>query len=222
MNTNFKTINILVVVTLLLGFIACNESKTTKPFIVSEYNNPQPKPGFETLRPPKGFYSVYNLIIDSSGQIFFYQFMVGERGLCGTGLPKHPDNIPEYASLSPERIVAVPSNAVENFITSNVINKYGNRKFISISSMTDTIRSIGFDNIFRMVSDTSNHICFNIRLTTAEENTVLRFKKRDEFYDPKEIIWDTTQIFFYPDQRDNFKLKQIKNHNPQSKIANPK
>ena len=206
---------------LVLGLSACFDNKTNIPFVVSEYNNPKPKSGFETLTPPKNFYSINNFIIDSSGQVYYYQFMLGKTGLCGTGLPNHPDNIPEFASLSPERLIAIPSNAVDNFISLNVKSECGIKKFITISSMTDTIRSIGFDNIFRVVSDTSNHIGFSIRMTTIEENTVLRFKKNNEFYDPKKVVWDTTQIFIYPDFRDGFSFNQ-KSINPQSKIANPK
>ena len=150
---------------------------------------------------PKYFYGTDNFILDDSLNIYFYQQKNVFRGfMCGTGMEEEieRDSIPEFKELTPEKIVQIPLNSLEEFLKLNL--KKGQRNIVKIASQKDTLNSKAY---YRLVDALDKHLDFEndrdvyvIYSTTQEEDTVLFYKKFKKDYDYKEIKWDLNRIKF--------------------------
>ena len=133
----------------------------------------------------------FNFIIDTSGEVYFYERR--QYGwFCGTGFDWNTP--PEFIDLKPKDIVHVPTNSITDFIKLNVLSLDSNDRRVAIASVKDTIQSIGLSELFTMCNEDSNKIGWIFRKTTQEENTVLKFKKLNQRYYPEDIKWDSTKI----------------------------
>ena len=140
---------------------------------------------------PSTYYSKFNFLVDSSGAVYYYC-------LRNTGFISNGDNgqFPSFVDLTPEQMVKLTTKNVTDFLKSNVLNDAKDAINISISSQKDSIISLTFDHLIKFLYDSTKNVDFQIRTTTIEENTVLKFKNRNAFYDPKAVVWDSTKVAF--------------------------
>ena len=190
----------VVVLILICLFFGCNkkeDSEVQKPYIISaenikiqKYSDSLKSSKSEIkLFPLEGFYGECNLIIDRNGDVLYFQNKNKIR-MCGTGMLN--DTIPEYFDLQPKHIVKIPKDCIEKFVNENLMNKEKRRQILIVASQTDTIKDQKFLSFFYNMKVQS----YIVRRTTQEEDTVLYYKKKDMFYDSKEIKWDKTKIKF--------------------------
>lgn len=173
------------------------DSEAQKPYIISAENikNQKYSDSLETsgseikVFPLKGFYGECNLIIDRNGDVLYFQNKKSVR-ICGTGMEN--DTIPEYLDLQPKDLIKIPKDYIEKFINVNVMNKEKRRQILIMASQTDTIKDQKILSFFYNIKVQA----YIIRRTTQEEDTVLYYKKKDVFYDSKDIKWDKTKIKF--------------------------
>ena len=190
-----KKIAVLIMISL---FFACNkkeDNEVQKPYVISEEDRKNQKysDSIETSEseikvfPLKGFYGECNLIIDRNGDVLYFQNKNDVR-MCGTGMEN--DTIPEYLDLHPKHLVKIPKDCIEKFVNENVMNKEKRRQILVVASQTDTIKNEKFLSFFYNMKVQA----YIVRRTTQEEDTVLYYKKKDMFYNSKEIKWDKSRI----------------------------
>jgi hypothetical protein len=190
----------IFIVFLLTILISCSQKSTRsddiyivpkrqKPQVSTKPNEPPPPPPIQT------YYLPSNFIIDSAGQIYFYQQQFGSM-ICGTGIEW--DTPPEFIDLKPKDIVRVPISDIMNFVKINILNLDSNDRRVAIASIKDTIKSEGLTTLFKFLNDTSNKIKWRFRKATQEESIVLKFKELNWKYYSDNIKWDSTKIRFPP------------------------
>ena len=183
---------------LLTVFISCSQKPTRtndvyivpqrqKPQVDTTPNEPPPLPPIQT------YYLTTNFIIDTSGEVYFYE-QPQYGWFCGTGF--NWDTPPEFINLNPKVIFHVPINSITYFIKLNVLSLDSNDRRVAIGSVKDTIQSIGLSKILAACNDNSNKIRWTFRKTTQEENVVLNFKKLNRRYNSEDIKWDSSKIWF--------------------------
>lgn len=208
-----KNVLILIMVSLLFG---CNkkeeavnkDSEVQKPFVISEFYKQLKKydkyytdtKGRKIAVPPppplipKGLiYGSNNFIIDKNFKIYYFQRNSGIGFRCGTGLEN--DTIPHFIDLQPKDLIEIPINCIDDFVKLNYKKEV--RNFTFISSQLDTLNSKNYFKLIKAIEmSLGNGDSYFIERTTQEEDTVLYYKKKDMFYDSKEIKWDKTKIKF--------------------------
>jgi hypothetical protein len=179
----------------LIFFAACKQLTKDKDFvfIVSSFNKPtNPK---EPPHSPMPEYAPINFIVDTGGQIYYYQLQLGKPKCASV----NDDNLtPPFIGLQPENIVQAPQSILAAFIKNNIILLDKDYKYVSIASFTDTVKAISLKSLIDIFSDTANKITYSVRKTTQEEKIVLDFKKRQIYYDPNSVVWDSSRIRFPP------------------------
>ncbi|MBS1669152.1 MAG: hypothetical protein JST58_17385 [Bacteroidetes bacterium] len=185
---------------LATAFISCSQKPTIsdKIFIIpkrhksqidTKPNEPPPPPPIQT------YYLPANFIIDTAGQVYFYQQQ--QYGwFCGTGIEW--DTPPEFIDLKPKDLIRVPLNDITDFVKINIINLDSNDRRVSIASIKDTIKSEGLIKLFKIFNDTSNKIRWTFRKATQEESIVLKYKELNWKYYSDNIKWDSSKIRFPP------------------------
>jgi len=186
-------------VLLVILFGSCSRNIKNKPdsvFILPTYpaktnHNPdEPAPPPSILYP---YYYDHNFIIDTGGAVYY--FAREHHGMiCGTGT--NFDTPPDFINLRPADLIQVPADALESFLSVNVLNQEGSRRLSTISIVKDTIQSRGLFTITGILIQ--NHVPWIYRKTTQEENVVLRYKKMQTSYDYGYVLWDSAKIHFFP------------------------
>ena len=191
---------------LFIGFMVCllflNCTKKdkkivekNKPYIISKENNRQIING-DTIPPPPipGFlvYGTNTFIIDSDSAIYY--FKKGDVGhICGNW--ERSDTIPYFIDLQPKDLIQIPTDSISKFIKLNYKDHFRNMTFIS--SKSDTLKTKGyFDLVKALKSSLKERDNYFMRRTTQEEDTVLKYKKNNEYYNSKNIKWDDKRITF--------------------------
>ncbi|WET04748.1 hypothetical protein [Flavobacterium sp. YJ01] len=168
-------------------FLNCDKKKNT-PYLISvekiKFLNELKKKNIPP--PPSGFYSYNNLIIDQKGDFYFYQ----RNYTPWHCIPSEKDTIPDFFDIKPIEITKVPNNSIVDFIKQNVTNKNEMKRILIIASQNDTIK----DNILISYLNENELRAFSIRRTTQEEDTVLKYKKNDEYYNYEDIKWNKNRI----------------------------
>jgi hypothetical protein len=139
---------------------------------------------------PINIYLPFNLIVDSSGRIFYYQQQII------SGSNDVDEELPAFINLRPKDIVQIPSSNIEDFIKLNILSNDNSEKLVAIALSVDTIKSEPLSKIRMMFKDTSNHVKWLIRKVTQEEKIVLQYKEKNKNYYPNDIKWDSTKIRF--------------------------
>ncbi|WP_264536065.1 hypothetical protein [Flavobacterium sp. N1736] len=190
---------------IFIGFIICffllncgkkeeNVEIKNKPYIISyedqklqKYIDSSNKTNRKIFLPFKSFYGESHLIIDKKGDLYYYQQKY--TGIdCGTG--RENDTLPHFLNLQPKDILKIPETILTDLLLENILNKAENRRILIIASQNDTIKNTSFFNFIN-----KNKLrAYEIRRTTQEEDTVLKYKKNNESYYPDEIKWDRTKI----------------------------
>lgn len=182
------------------------ENNLTEQFIVPVDTIPRYGPTTNEPPPPppiKAYYLPYNFIIDSVGNIFFYQ-QEQFRWMCGTGI--YWDTPPEFIGLKPKDISQIPDGSIEQFITLNILSQDPAYRRVAIASLLDTIRSTGLSSIISTFKDAGNHVKWIFRKTTLEETIVLTYKQWQSEYVAEDIIWDSAKIRFSPTLKNMLKF----------------
>lgn len=192
---------------IFIGFMLCcillscgkkKENTTTKknkPYIISQENNRQIINGDTILPPPiPGFlvYGTNTFIIDSDSVIYY--FKRGNLGhICGNG--EKGDTIPYFIDLQPKDLIQIPTNSISTFIKLNYKDDFRNMTFIA--SKLDTLKTKAyFDLVHALRSSLKERDSYFMRRTTQEEDTVLKYKKNNKYYNSKSIKWDHERITF--------------------------
>ncbi|KAF2327059.1 MAG: hypothetical protein REI96_03175 [Flavobacterium nitrogenifigens] len=136
--------------------------------------------------PPPGFYSYNNIIIDQKGNFYFYQ----RESTPWHCIPSEKDTIPDFFDIKPIEITKIPNNTITDFIKQNVTSKNEMKRILIIASQNDTIK----DKTLISYLNENELRAFCIRRTTQEEDTVLKYKKNNEYYSYKNIKWDQNRI----------------------------
>lgn len=184
------TINQLLIILIAL-FFACSNNKKKEDdicIVSSFYKDSTNRPKITT------YYTNYNFIVDSIGQLFYYQLTIHQTG-CSDVIPENPK--PLFMNIQPSDIVQIPESCIGDFVKLNVLINKNKQKVITISSMNDTIKSKGF-KILKNLLDTAQAINYWIRPATPEEKVVLTYKQKQMHYNPDEIYWDSSKTLFYP------------------------
>jgi|SRR6185312_4149359 len=183
---------------LLTVFISCSRqpARTDDVYIVPQRQKPKVDTTLNEPPPPPPiqiYYLATNFIIDTSGEVYFYE-QPQYGWFCRTGLDW--DTPPEFIDLKPTDIVQVPINSITDFIKLNILSLDSNDRRVAIASIKDTIQSVGLSKILAASNDNSNKIKWTFRKATQEENIVLKFKKLNRRYNSEDIKWDSTEIWF--------------------------
>jgi len=92
-------------------------------------------------------------------------------------------------------LIEIPTNNISDFIKANYKQKFKNITYIC--SKTDTLQSESFFVLEKALKSQEKYgDYYNIRRTTQEEDTVLKHKKNNEFYNSEDINWDKNRITF--------------------------
>ena len=174
----------LLTIIFLTYFISCsdNTKNINELFIVP---NAKTEPFL-----PVNMYLPFNLIVDSSGSIFYYQQQI----LFGSD--EVVEKQPAFINLRPKDIFQIPKSNVEEFIKLNILTNDHSEKFVAIALSLDTIKSEPLSRISKIFKDTSSHVRWLIRKVTEEEEIVLQYKQNHKNYYPDDIKWDSTKIRF--------------------------
>lgn len=140
-------------------------------------------------------YAPFNFIIDTSGQIYYYQLQL-VKPKYASGIDD--DLIPPFIGLNPENIVKISRASLEDFINSNILLLDKDDKYVSIACVVDTVKSASFKRLIDIFSETTHKVTYSIRRVTQEEMIVLDHKKRQLYYDPNSVHWDSSRIRFMP------------------------
>jgi len=193
---------------ILTAFSSCSQqpTKTNDIYIVPKRQKPQvgTKPNEPPPPPPiQTYYLPSNFIIDTAGQVYFYQQQ--QYGwFCGTGIDW--DTPPEFINLKPKDIVRVPINDIADFVKLNILTTEGDDRLVAIASIKDTVKSEGLTNLFKIFKNTPNNIKWIFRKATQEETVVLKYKERNRKYYPEDVSWDSTKTHFLPAIEDRIKF----------------
>lgn len=193
---------------IFVGFIICllflncakKEEKVVdknKPYVIS-YEDKKLEKYYDSIKtytnrvaipPRKSFYAESQLIIDKKGNLYFYQKRYFIE-FCSYGSEK--DTLPHFLDLQPKDIIKIPQKYLNDFLSENILTKKKNRQILIIGSQSDTIKNAYFLDFLK-----SNIIqTYYIRRTTQEEDTVLKYKRNDDYYYSDSIKWDRTKIKF--------------------------
>lgn len=189
-----------------VGFIICliflnckkeNTAVKNKYYIIS-YEDEKLEKYYDSLKknnnrlipppPKKSFYGENQLIIDKKGNLYYYQKKYFFE-FCSFG--SENDTLPHFQDLHPKDIVKIPQTSLNDFLSDNILNKEEKRRILIIASQNDTIKNTSFLDFIN-----KNKLrTFEIRRTTQEEDTVLKYKKNnDDYYNSDLIKWDKTKI----------------------------
>ncbi len=102
--------------------------------------------------------------------------------------------IPSFIGLTPDRMIVLSDNEIESFVESNIVHVDSAYKSVSIIGTTDTIKSKALTTLLRELTAYTIKIPYYIRSTTLEERVVLNYKRKQEFYYPDKVNWDSLQL----------------------------
>lgn len=144
----------------------------------------------------KEYYLPYNFIIDTGSRVYFFQ-QEPFFSRCGYVNWRETIAIPEYIDLQPKDLIEIPPNSIEEFIKLNILSRKDWKKHVFISSPMDIVSSSSLSRIMKVFKDTTNHVDWNFRKSTQEENFVIAYKKNPgSYYYSYNLKWDSTKTLF--------------------------
>jgi hypothetical protein len=144
---------------------------------------------------PYAYYSCFNFIFDSTGTIYFYQHFY-DRNIKPIRVIDFDSNAPIFINLNPDEIISIPADGVKSFVEQNVLKADAAYRSVRVIGVTDTIKSKSLLPLMNILTDTLNDIAYLVRKATFEENVVLNYKRRQQFYYPDKVNWDSTKVWF--------------------------
>jgi len=189
-----KSLSLYCIIINSFFLISCNQQGKNETFTIPLDTMPVYKTTDPKIPPPpppnRAYYLPSNFIIDSTGNIFYYQ----QKILGNDDEIRDWNTLPNFINLQPKDIIQIPVSSIEEFIRMNILNSDSLRRYVSIASAKDTITSLGLSKIIALCNEKSNQIRWKFRMATQEELVVLDHKKRQEEYYPDKIKWDSTKI----------------------------
>lgn len=189
---------------IFIGFMVClfllncskkkqNIEVKKKPYIISyedkkfkKYSDSLQKNSDKVIFPSiKDFYCQNQILIDKKGKLFFYQIEYIPRTCVST---IETDPIPYLSNLKPIDLIQISELGVKDFLSLNILSKDKNEQRLIIASQNDTIKDMSIFSI------TNKLEAYKIRRTTQEEDTVLKYKKNNEYYNYQDVKWDQDRI----------------------------
>lgn len=165
-------------------FFISNTYKLKIDSIVKGLSNELPPPPL----PP--FYMYYHFLVDTSGQMFYYQF--GQRGRPNRSGEGHV--IPDFIGLKPNDLVQIPGSSVKEFLKINILNQDSSYRIVTVGLLKDTIISDALADLRDVIQAESNKAKWYLREATLEERVVLAYKMQQKDYNPENVKWDSTKI----------------------------
>ena len=112
--------------------------------------------------------------------------------ICGT---ETNDTIPYFINLQPKDLIEISNKNLYEFIKLNYKDDFRNVTFIA--SQSDTLHSKFFFDLQKSLNYLMRDRDFYlIRKTTQEEDSVLKYKNSNQYYDSNSIKWDKSKIKF--------------------------
>lgn len=143
--------------------------------------------------PPPGFYGYNQIIIDKKNNFYFYQKEI----IAWHCVTSETDTIPDFINLEPIEIIRIPNYSIIDFIKQNISNKDEKHAMLVLASQNDTIKNKDFKKVLNFLNDPTSKIKnFTVRKSTQEEDTVLKYKKSNKYYNSDAIKWDKTRVKF--------------------------
>jgi hypothetical protein len=156
---------------------SCNEKKVNDKYYIIH-----PIKEINAQRPPRpaitNYYGSDNFILFNDTTI--YHFKSDSNRMCGQGIDK--DLLPKKLGLKPELLTRIDTSDLKH-----KLNKMPNRRFISVSSPSDTIRNEGFWILKTEIE--KKNLMRLIRKCTEEEYFVAMAKFYNRQYDAEIIEW---------------------------------
>lgn len=144
---------------------------------------------------PYGYYGCFNFIYDSTETIYFYQHFY-DRNLPVLRVIDFDSDAPIFINLDPSEMIIIPADAIKNFIDENVLKVDKAYRSVRVTGMTNPIKSKSLLPLLNILNDKTNDINYLVRKITFEENVVLDYKKKQQFYYPDKVSWDSTKVWF--------------------------
>ncbi len=138
----------------------------------------------------ENYYSKFNLILGDSDKVYFFRYYNHSLMNC---IPS--DNPPNFLNLEPSDMVELPYENIDEFIKLNQNHHSAFSDIYNVVSPYDSIKSKAFEKIMQGFASVKQKK-YIVRRTTFEEDQVLFHKINHLNYDPKEIDWDTTEVYF--------------------------
>lgn len=105
------------------------------------------------------------------------------------------DTIPHFINLQPKDLIEIPTNTISDFIKLNYKDGFRNMTFIA--SKLDTLNTETYFYLVDAIKSIEKEgDTYFIRRTTQEEDTVLKYKRNNEYYNSESIKWDHERITF--------------------------
>lgn len=166
-------------------YIISKEDKETLEDLKKRKIPPPPPPG-------EIFYGTNAFIIDKDSNLYYFQ---GNKSVLACSTGSENDTIPYFVDLQPKDLIEIPNNFIADFVKLNYKKEIRNLTFIS--SQLDTLQSKNYFDLMKAIRISCQDMdTYFIGRTTQEEDTVLKYKKNNEYYDSNEIKWDKTKIKF--------------------------
>ena len=167
-------------------YIISKEDRETLEDLKKRKIPPPPEP------PGWLIYGTNTFILDKNSNIYYFQGnRIGLVCLTGSG----NDTIPYFFDLQPKDLIEIPNNCIADFVKLNYKKEIRNLTFIS--SQLDTLQSKNFYDLIKAIRISCQGMDgYYIGRTTQEEDTVLKYKKNNEYYNFENIKWDKTKIKF--------------------------
>lgn len=157
------------------------------------------------------WYSDLVFIMDSKNKVFIYQTELISRTESANF------DYPNYINLRPEYLTTINSKDFISFLKENndlfsiFKNKDRTRNFFYIASETDTIKNQALVDLNKALSKEGDGSTYILRKTTEEENIVLKFKRNQQNFEPKNINWSMKfyngQVKPFTNEYENFRKK---------------
>lgn len=183
--------NFVIVFLFGVFLISCNGKlpvkKADEIYVISEKDSSFNLMGAQQ----QDYYSKFNLILGDSNKIYFFKYSNHSVMNC---IPSK--NPPHFLNLKPSDLILLSFENIDKFIEINDDNSnISDRSIYNIISPYDSIKSKAFEKIMKGFASVKQKKRI-IRRTTFEEDQVLYHKINHLYYDPSEINWDTTKVFF--------------------------
>lgn len=177
----------LLVILFAVSSVACNHQGLTSAdeYIISREDSLLKVKLAKRNAPPfvAGFYSTFNLVLDTSGKIFLHRKSI--KSMCTTDTDQSK---PDFLNLRPSDFIQIAGDNLHDLIRDNVLDNEKNRLYVYIASPVDTIRQKEFYRLiayFRKV----RFARYIIRKTTEEEDAVIKAVKGNVDYYHSEVDW---------------------------------
>ncbi len=131
------------------------------------------------------FYGFHNFILYNDTIIYYHNLPSNPGMRCGTGLDFSK---PAFLDLNTDNVIEIQLNDLESFWRDSILLSDREKRFITISSTTDTIRNKALITLLKLSGFSKNNQ-LNIRKCTEEQLFVSEAKFRKQPYSAKNRKW---------------------------------